>query len=200
MMNPHKAFTIAFYFTLCLWLAYFTVLLLHLDIARFAVQPRQISGLPGILTNHFMHGSFAHLMQNSIIFLPLSGIACMIAGTAIMRVFLVIAILSGVLVWLLGASHSLHFGISSVTFGLLGFILVYGLISRRWFIALGSILVFPLYGGLLFQLFTPVAGISWIGHASGFLGGIIAANLEAKINKRRLEKDRQKGIAHGNAY
>jgi membrane associated rhomboid family serine protease len=71
------------------------------------------------------------------------------------------------------ASH----GLSGVVYGLLGYLLVIGWLEKRPLSLLLSVIALVSYGGVLpslIPLFSP-AGVSWIGHASGFAGGVLAA-------------------------
>jgi membrane associated rhomboid family serine protease len=64
-----------------------------------------------------------------------------------------------------------------VIYGLLGYLLWIGWLEKRPLSLLLSLGCLLLYGGLLpalIPLFSP-AGVSWIGHASGFCGGLLAA-------------------------
>ena len=64
-----------------------------------------------------------------------------------------------------------------MVYGLLGYLLLIGWLERRPFSLVLSLSALLLYGGVLPSLlpvFTP-AGVSWIGHASGFAGGLLAA-------------------------
>ena len=87
--------------------------------------------------------------------------------------------------WLLlpGASH----GLSGVVYGLLGYLLLIGWIERRPLSVLLSIACALLYGGLLPSLlpFLSPAGVSWIGHVSGFGGGILAAWAMARNDQQQ---------------
>ncbi len=62
-------------------------------------------------------------------------------------------------------------------YGLLGYLLLIGWLEKRPLSLLLSVLCLVSYGGVLpslIPLFSP-AGVSWIGHASGFAGGLLAA-------------------------
>ena len=64
-----------------------------------------------------------------------------------------------------------------VNYGLLGYLLLIGWLERRFSSLLLSGACLLAYGGLLPSLlpFLSPPGVSWIGHASGFVGGLLAA-------------------------
>ena len=68
-------------------------------------------------------------------------------------------------------------GLSGVVYGLLGYLLLIGFLERRIVPILLGGLTFWLYGSALLALIPGVspAGVSWIGHAGGFVGGLLAA-------------------------
>ena len=68
-------------------------------------------------------------------------------------------------------------GLSGVVYGLLGYLLLIGWLERRIDSLVLSLLVLLMYGGVLPTLLPIFSspGISWIGHASGFVGGLLAA-------------------------
>ena len=76
------------------------------------------------------------------------------------------------LIWPVGAH-----GLSGVVYGLLGYLLLIGWLERRIVPILLGLLSLWLYGSALFALIPGVspAGVSWVGHAGGLLGGVLAA-------------------------
>jgi membrane associated rhomboid family serine protease len=68
-------------------------------------------------------------------------------------------------------------GLSGVNYGLLGYLLVIGWLEKRPLSLALSLFALVAYGGLLPTLlpFLSPPGVSWIGHVSGFLGGVLAA-------------------------
>ncbi|TWB87179.1 rhomboid family protein [Synechococcus sp. Ace-Pa] len=78
-------------------------------------------------------------------------------------------------VWLFWPSGS-H-GLSGVVFALVGYLTVIGFLERRPLVLALSVFSLISYGGFLpglLPFFSP-PGVSWIGHASGFAGGVFAA-------------------------
>ena len=128
----------------------------------------------GILTAPFSHGGLGHLLANSTLFLPLSWMVCFKSKRDYLAIWLGVFI-TAIPVWLWWPNGS-H-GLSGVVYGLLGYLLLIGWLERRPFSLVLSLSTLLLYGGVLPSLlpvFTP-AGVSWIGHASGFAGGLLAA-------------------------
>ena len=128
----------------------------------------------GILTAPFSHGGWGHLLANSTLFLPLSWMVCFKSKRDYLAIWLGVFI-TAIPVWLWWPNGS-H-GLSGVVYGLLGYLLLIGWLERLPFSLVLSLSTLLLYGGVLPSLlpvFTP-AGVSWIGHASGFAGGLLAA-------------------------
>lgn len=133
-------------------------------------------GLPlwGILTAPFSHSGFGHLISNSVVFLPLSWLVLTRGIRDYVAVWVMVIVLEiPVALFWPAASH----GLSGVVYGLLGYLLVIGWLERRILSILLSLVAFWLYGSALVALIPGVspAGVSWIGHAGGFVAGVIAA-------------------------
>lgn len=128
----------------------------------------------GVLTAPFSHAGFGHLLGNSLMFLPLSWLVLLRGRRDYLAVWIAV-LLCAVPLWLFWPVGS-H-GLSGVIYGLLGYLLLIGWLERRPFTLLLSTGCLVVYGGALtglVPLFTP-AGVSWIGHLSGFCGGLLAA-------------------------
>ncbi|MEY4358915.1 MAG: hypothetical protein RLZZ631_401 [Cyanobacteriota bacterium] len=130
--------------------------------------------LIGVLTAPFSHAGFGHLLANSLLFLPLSWLVLLRGRRDYLAVWLGVYA-TAIPVWLLWptASH----GLSGVVYGLLGYLLWIGWLERRPLPILLSLMVLVSFGGLLPSLIPILspAGVSWIGHISGFAGGMLAA-------------------------
>ena len=128
----------------------------------------------GVLTAPFSHGGFGHLVSNTLWFIPLSWLVLLKSRKDYLAVWIGIY-LTAIPVWLFWPNGS-H-GLSGVIYGLLGYLLLIGWLERRPLTILLSISCFFVYGRLLPTLmpFLSPPGVSWIGHASGFIGGVFAA-------------------------
>lgn len=130
--------------------------------------------LLGVFTAPFSHSGFAHLLANSLVFVPLSWLVLLKGRRHYLAVWLCVYAMA-IPQWLLWptASH----GLSGVVYGLLGYLLLIGWLEKRPLSLLLSGSALLAYGGVLPTLlpgFSP-AGVSWIGHVSGFAGGLLAA-------------------------
>lgn len=141
----------------------------------WGIRPRQIGSLPFIFTAPFLHGGFGHLLANTIPIAILGWLVMAKSANDFWRVIGVTIVVAGLGTWLLGAPGTIHIGASSIVFGFIGFLLLRGVFEKSLLWIAISIVVATLYGGVLFSLFTVTRGISWTGHAFGFVGGIVAA-------------------------
>ena len=133
-------------------------------------------GLPlwSILTAPFSHSGFGHLISNTLVFLPLSWLVLTRGRRDYLSVWIGVLFVAIPIAMLWPArSH----GLSGVVYGLLGYLLLIGFLERRIVPILLGGLTFWWYGSALLALIPGVspAGVSWIGHAGGFLGGLLAA-------------------------
>jgi membrane associated rhomboid family serine protease len=151
--------------------------LLGRSLDSLGIRPRDLTWLWGILLAPLLHGSFGHLLANTVPFLVL-GWLVLVRKTADFVVVTAGALLVGGLgVWLFGAPRTVHIGASGLVFGYLGYLLVRGYLERTWQALSIALLVGVLYGSALWGLLPTQPGISWEGHASGFAGGAAAARM-----------------------
>ena len=140
------------------------------------IRPRTLAGLWGIPLAPLLHGSFQHLAANTVPFIVLGWL---ILSTRHLQNFLnisgIIVLVSGLGTWMIGPSRSVHLGASGLIFGYLGFLLLVGYFERSAKSVVLAIIVFFLYGSLIWGVLPIVDGVSWQAHLFGFIGGIIAA-------------------------
>lgn len=143
--------------------------------------PRTFSGLQGIVFSPFLHGSVRHLLSNLLPFIVLSWLVSTEGLQRYLRVALLVALLGGLLVWLIGRP-TVHVGASGLIFGLWAYLL-----ARAWYqrslISFGIALVTLVgYSGLVLG-FVPVPGVSVESHVAGALAGVVVAWL---MHSKRL--------------
>ncbi len=82
---------------------------------------------------------------------------------------------------------STHIGASGLIFGWLAFLIVFGFFTRNvWEIVIGVVVLF-VYGGVLFGVLPGTCGVSWQGHLSGALAGVVAAYLLSGPERKSRE-------------
>lgn len=143
----------------------------------YGIRPRNPYWLQGILFAPFLHGNFLHLAANTLPFATLGWLVMLQETSDFLIVTGVTAIVSGLGVWLFGASNSVHIGASGLIFGYLGFLLLRGYFQRNVISIVMSAIVGFFYGGLLWGMLPSLPGISWQGHFFGFAGGVVAARM-----------------------
>lgn len=142
--------------------------------SSLAIVPRTSAGLLGVLTAPFLHANAAHLAANLPPFVVLGALVLrrgerLFAGTAA-----VIALGSGLLLWLLGRRGA-HMGASGVIFGFLGYLVALAYFSRATGDVVVAVVVLLVYGSMLAGLRPARASVSFEGHVFGLLTGVAAA-------------------------
>ncbi len=166
-------------------------------LAGLGVHPRALSGLVGILFAPFLHGSFAHLIGNTLPLVVLGWFVMLRRKRDLLYVSASAALVGGLGTWLIGPSLSVHVGASVLVFGYLGYLLVRGFLERSFWSIAGSLAVFFLYGGALFGVLPGDVGISWQSHLFGLLGGVLAARALAKGAKQDAKPRLAGGASQG---
>ena len=167
--------TIAVLMVAVLWGIYFLDLAIPIDLKAWGIRPRTIGGLVGILTSPFLHLNYEHIMANSNSLFILLLLALSLNRKVALEAMVIIVLVGGSLVWIFAAGNSIHIGASGLIFGLIGFLLFYGIITRDWQTLVVSVYVTITYGGALMTGLVPQTGVSWTGHMFGVLAGILAA-------------------------
>jgi membrane associated rhomboid family serine protease len=145
--------------------------------AGVGVVPRTWNGLYDIPVAPFIHGSFEHLLSNTIPFLVLGAL---ILGRGVIEfVFVVLTatVVSGAGTWLFGEGDAQHIGASGVVFGFFGYLVFRTAFDRKISSAIITLIVAIAYGSAMTYSLIPQADVSWSAHVFGFVGGFAAARL-----------------------
>ncbi|WP_435104026.1 rhomboid family intramembrane serine protease [Arhodomonas sp. AD133] len=185
-------------FVVALWAIQGMAALLGMSLGPLGVQPREVAALHGVVTAPLVHGSYSHLMANTPALLVL-GVAMLYGYPRASRIALPIIWLgSGLGVWLF-AREAVHLGASGLMYGMMLFVFVMGILRRdRPSMAL-AMLVFFLYGGMIWGVLPLKPGISFESHLFGALAGVAAAFLlrhrdplaERRVRKRPVDPRRE---------
>jgi membrane associated rhomboid family serine protease len=161
-------------FIILLWIVYLSQSEFNLPFAHYGILPRQISGLPGILSAPLVHADLGHLISNTPALFILSITVFYFYPDSSLKVMGLIYLATGILVWLF-AREVYHIGASGLIYGLLGFLFFSGVFRRdNRSIALALLITF-IYGGLIWGIIPGVKGISWESHLFGGISGIVVA-------------------------
>ena len=154
----------------------------HLD--ANGILPRDVGGLDGIAWAPLLHFGWAHLIANSVPFLVLGWLVLAGGLRQFIGVTAVIWLVAGAGTWLIGAP-GVHLGASGLIFGWMVFLLLRGFVQRSLAQILVAVVLFVYWGGMLWGVLPGQPGISWEGHLSGALGGVLATWLVARSTSRR---------------
>lgn len=160
-------------FIVFIWVVFLLDLILPLE--NFGLTPRDSGGLIGIIAMTFLHGSYQHLMSNTV---PLVALLALLAGSRAdsKKVVAIIILLGGSLLWLFGRGDYVHIGASLLVFGLAVFLVVSGILEKRTIPMVISVVVALVYGTSLLSGIMPwQQGISWDGHLMGGIAGGVTA-------------------------
>lgn len=166
----------AFKVVAVLWVVYLGSFLLPFDLTPYGIWPRAVSlrSFSGIIFAPFIHGSFAHILGNTIPLFILLTISLAQDKQRALQAIAISWLASGIGIWFFGFSGP-HIGASGVIVGLIGFLVLAGYYRRKFSTVLVSLGVMALFGGSILLMIIPLPGISWMGHFFGFLGGAFAA-------------------------
>jgi membrane associated rhomboid family serine protease len=146
----------------------------HLSFSGLGIAPRTKYGAFGIIFSPLLHANSAHLLANSI---PLFVLLILLFWDRHYHPYWTLAMIwvgSGLGTWLIGRD-AVHIGASSVIFGLVTYLIVAGVLMKSWRSALVAVLVLILFGGILYGVLPQAGPISWEGHLSGAIVGVLAA-------------------------
>ncbi len=161
-------------FVLLIWIVYWFEIRFDISFNSFGVYPRTIKGLRGIIFSPFIHSDLKHLWNNTLPLLILSSALFYFYDKVAWKVLGLGLLLTGIMTWILGRPAN-HIGVSGVIYMLFGFLFFKGVVSKYYrLIALSFVVVF-LYGSMMWYIFPIEKEISWEGHLSGLLIGVIFA-------------------------
>ena len=140
----------------------------------YGILPRNIGRLPQIFSSPFLHFSWDHIEGNSGPLFVFGFLAAYRGVTKFLGVTLLVAVTSGLAVWLFQGHNELTVGASGLIFGYFGYVLSRGLIDRNLIDALAAVVMGLSYAYILTVAIPGTPGVSWMGHLGGLIGGIAA--------------------------
>jgi len=164
---------------LLIWLIYWVEIKFGYNFNKYGILPRQIKGLRGIFLSPFIHSDTSHLSNNSVpLFVLLASLFYFYKQIAL-KVLIYGTLLSGLICWAI-ARDSYHIGASGIIYLLFSFIFFSGIIRKHYRLIAMSLVVIFLYGSIIWFILPSEDRISWEGHLSGFLVGLMFSYLYRK--------------------
>jgi membrane associated rhomboid family serine protease len=142
---------------------------------EFGILPEHVSRLGDIFTAPFLHFSWQHIEGNSVPLFVLGVLAAYRSIGRFLLMSLIVAVTSGMAVWLFQSSSELTVGASGLIFGYFGYVLVRGFFDRSLIDIGVGLVAGVLYWTILEVAIPGTPGVSWIGHVGGLVGGVLAA-------------------------
>jgi len=183
----------AILFVAMIWLSFLVdyAALPDWNYSRLGIYPGEVSGLKGIIFSPFLHSSFSHLWSNTLSLLILVWFLFYFYSKIAFSTLLYLWILSGFVTWIIGRD-SYHIGASGLVFAILFFLFFSGLFRKYIPLVAVSMIVAFIYGGTVWSIF-PItemvdASISWEGHLSGAVSGLLLAVLFRREGPQKPEK------------
>ncbi len=161
-------------FVLVLWIVFWFEIRFNFDFNHLGVLPRTIVGLRGVVFSPFIHADLSHLWNNTLPVLILSASLFYFYAQQAWKVLWIGVLCTGVLTWLFGRTAH-HIGASGVIYMLFGFLFFKGILTKHFRLIAVSLIVVFIYGSMIWYIAPIDPKISWEGHLSGLLTGIVLA-------------------------
>jgi membrane associated rhomboid family serine protease len=169
-----------------IWFVFLVDGLLDLGLRQYGLVPRRLSGLAGVVMVPLLHANFPHIINNSLpLFVGLSAMLYLYPNSAV-KALPVLYFGTSLLTWIY-ARPNLHIGASGMIYGILAFVFVSGLM-RRDLRSIGvTLLVYFLYGSMVWGLLPIREKMSWELHLSGAFLGVLLAVLYRKWDRIQVK-------------
>ena len=173
-------------YILVIWMLYFIEIKFGYNFNKYGVYPREFKGLRGVFFTHFIHSNTTHLFNNSIPLFVLLLSIFMFYKEVALKVLAYGALLTGFLTWII-ARESYHIGASGVVYLLFSFVFFSGILKKHFRLVALSLIVIFLYGSMIWYVLPIKDGMSWEGHLSGFVVGLVFAFLYKNKGIKKTE-------------
>lgn len=171
-----------------MWLFYWADYLFIYDFHQLGVVPKQLTGLKGLVFMPWIHAhsDFKHILNNSVPAFLLIALLFYSYKEIAWRVFLGAWFLTGLLLWIFAADNGAHhIGMSGVIYSLAAFLFTSGVLRKYLPLQALALFIVFLYGSLIWGIFPTKERISWEGHLSGMIVGVLLAVIYRRRGPQR---------------
>ena len=154
------------------------------DFTEYGVLPRNFNGLIGILFSPLIHSDVNHLLSNSLPVIILCLLIFNFYSQIAKKIFIYLYFISGLWLWCIGR-ESFHIGASGLIYAMASFLFFSGILRKNSQLSAVALLVIFIYGGLFWGLFPIDKNVSWEGHLTGFIAGILVSFIFRKDGPKR---------------
>ena len=144
------------------------------DFTEYGVLPRKFNGLIGILFSPLIHSDVNHLLSNSLPVIILCLLIFNFYSQIAKKILIYLYFISGLWLWCIGR-ESFHIGASGLIYAMASFLFFSGVLRKNSQLSAVALLVIFIYGGLFWGLFPIHKNVSWEGHLTGFIAGILVS-------------------------
>ena len=154
------------------------------DFTEYGVLPRKFNGLLGILFSPLIHSDVNHLLSNSLPVIILCLLIFNFYSQIAKKILIYLYFISGLWLWCIGR-ESFHIGASGLIYAMASFLFFSGILRKNSQLSAVALLVIFIYGGLFWGLFPIHKNVSWEGHLTGFIAGILVSFIFRKDGPKR---------------
>lgn len=183
-------------FVTLIWWLKMCEIMFDWDFHGLGVYPKNPSGLIGIITGPLIHGSWSHVIGNTLPLLLLGSILLYGYPKSRWWTLSIIWLISGLGVWLF-ARETYHFGASGLTHGMFFYLFIGGILRRDKQSIVLLMIAFFMYGGMLLTILPREPGVSYEYHFFGAVGGVLSALIfkqwDPKLKEATYSWEQQSG-------
>ncbi|MCJ8313675.1 MAG: rhomboid family intramembrane serine protease [Saccharospirillaceae bacterium] len=171
-------------FVAVIWLVFIVNFIVpFFDFNDLGIKPRTVSGLLGVFASVFLHGGLGHILANTFGLLICGGILRLSYSKSQLLIIIILGTLvSGLLTWLI-SSPAIVIGASGLVFCFISMLLANAFFKPSILTWAQALLCLFFYSGALLSLLVVQQGISWAGHFSGVVAGVLLSLLFNKYPK-----------------
>lgn len=171
----------------CFWMFCIHVvnMLMQFQLARFGIRPGDVHSLPFIFSAPWIHGSWAHLLNNLVGLAVFSFLSVLRGVKFYTFSSFIIITLTGLMVWAFGRGGATHIGASGWIFGLWSLSIAIAWFQRSFINIVIAIVVVLFYGGMIWGVLPTSPHVSFESHLFGAISGVLAAYFLSRPKRKK---------------